>query len=385
MTLYFRSPRRFIIIGMVMVITLVAEMFLTACSRNEAVKQGNKIYRIGAVLPMTGPIGYLGGQELLGLKLAVEDINSRAKENGFTVEIRLEDFASQPSNAVTAARKLIDVDKIDLLFVSTTSATRAIAPIAQDNNIPMLVISSDPQITQVAPVVHRVFMNSGVEQHLLAERLLKLSTKSVYVLYNRDRAFESAYQELRDLLQKGGVRNISADSFEKTQHDFRVAIEKAKRARTDAYVIMGFGSEFPNLLSQWGSRSAGRFYGNYTFGTAGAQSQGISLIEGIEFPTFEVRNDSPMIAGFIERVRKINQGKQPSDFMDHLYSYESLMFVEQCIRQARLTNSIDITKGCSGIREFEGITGRIKIDNSRNAQVPMRMARYTSSRLVNVE
>lgn len=386
MKLNFRIfPSRFIVIGMVMVITLAVGLLLVACNRDDVAKHEKSVYRIGAVLPLTGPIGYLGEQELVGLKLAVEDINSRAKENGFTVELRLEDFASQPSNAVTVANKLIDIDKVNILFVSTTSATRAIAPIAQSNNIPMFVISSDPQITQVAPVVHRVFMNSGVEQHLLAERLRKLGVKSVYVLYNRDRAFEAAYQELRDLLQKIGVNSISADSFEKTQHDFRVAIEKAKRAKADAYVIIGFGSEFPDLLSQWGQRSSGRFFGNYTFGTAGAQSQGVSLIEGIEFPTFEIRNDSPIIAGFIERVRKMKQGKQPSDFMDHLYSYESLMFAEQCISQARLAKSTDITKGCSSVREFKGLTGMITMDDSRNALVPMRIASYINGRLVNVE
>lgn len=385
MMLYFRIPRKFKVIGTIVVIMLAVGLLLMACNRDEAMKNEKSVYRVGAVLPMTGPIGYLGQQELVGLKLAVEDINSRVKENGFTVELRLEDFASQPSNAVTAARKLIDIDKVNILFVSTTSATRAIAPIAQGNNIPMLVLSSDPQVTQVAPVVHRVFMNSGVEQSLLAERLLKLGIKSVYVLYNRDRAFESAYQELRDLLQKGGVRSISADSFEKTQLDFRTAIEKAKRARADAYVILGFGSEFPPLLSQWGARNKDKFFGNYTFGTAGAQSQGLSLIEGIEFPTFAIRNDSPKIAGFTERARKLNQGKPLSDFMDHLYSYESLMFAEQCIRKARLTQSPDIIKGCGGVSAFEGVSGQVTMDNSRNAVVPMRMAKYKSGRLLNVE
>lgn len=364
-----------------LVVPIILLLGIVGCSKSE---QASSIYKIGAVLPLTGPIGYLGEQELIGLKLAVEDINARAKVNGFTVSLRFEDFASQPTNAVTAAQKLIEIDGVDALFVSTTSATRAVASIAQARSIPMLVLSSDPEITKAAPVVFRVFMNSGIEQSLLADRIVRLGIKSVYVLYNRDRAFESAFGELRDILVKKGFSDVRSDTFEKIQTDFRILIEKAKRANADGYVFLGFGSEFPLILSQWGERRKGRYFGNYTFGTAGAHGQGITLVEGIEFPTFAIRNDSPELSDFVRRALLLREGKPLSDFMDHLYSYESLLFLEQCIRNAKLGGR-DLLSGCVAIKEFKGLSGSIDIAESRDAKIPMRMGVYREGMLRNVE
>lgn len=353
---------------------LVVALLLVGCG--DKPKSNN--YKIGAILPLTGQIGYIGEQELVGLKLGVEDINSRATTNGFGIQLIPEDFASQPTNAVTAAHKLIDIDKVDALFVSTTSATRAVAPLAQAANIPLLAMSSDPEITGASPVVYRVFMNSGVEQGLLAERLSVLGMKKVFVLYNQDRAFEAAYRELKGLLEAKGMKNVAAETFEKTQTDFRNVIQKAKQSGADAYVFIGFGSEFPLILSQWGDKGKARYFGNYTFGTAGAQSQGKSLIEGIEFPTFSVRNDSPQLSGFKKRALDMREGKPLSDFMDHLYSYESMLFIEQCARAQLADHTKSLLEACNKIKTLHGLSGDIAIDANRNADVPMSLGVYRS-------
>ncbi len=367
-------------------ILLVIAIFLTSmvggCNKEN---DTNNQYKIGAILPLTGPIGYLGQQELVGLKLGVEDINSRSESNGFSTKLIIEDFASQPANAVTVARKLIDVDKVDAMFVSTTSATRAVAPIAQAANIPLLSMSSDPTITNISPVVYRIFMNSSVEQGLLATRLATLGMKKIFVLYNQDRAFDAAYRELKELLTLKGIRNIAGETFEKTQMDFRSVIQKARQFKADAYVFIGFGSEFPLILSQWGDRSDGRYFGNYTFGTEGAQKQGKLLIEGIEFPTFVVRNESPELSAFIKRALALRGGKPLSDFMDHLYSYESMLFIEQCAREANSGIVRSLIQGCEKTKTFHGLSGTISVDDNRNAVVPMRLGVYHDGRLCNVE
>lgn len=363
------------------IVAMVVALLLVGCGD----KPKSNSYKIGAILPLTGQIGYIGEQELVGLKLGVEDINARATTNGFGIQLIPEDFASQPTNAVTAAHKLIDIDKVDALFVSTTSASRAVAPIAQAANIPLLVMSSDPEITSVSPVIYRIFMNSGVEQGLLAERLSVLGMKKVFVLYNQDRAFDAAYRELKGLLEVKGMKSVAAETFEKTQTDFRNVIQKAKQSGADAYVFMGFGSEFPLILSQWGDKGKAHYFGNYTFGTAGAQSQGKSLIEGIEFPTFSVKNDSPQLSGFKKRALDMRGGKPLSDFMDHLYSYESMLFIEQCARAAKAEKSQSLLAACDKTKAFQGLSGNITIDHNRNADVPMSLGVYRNGILQNVD
>lgn len=89
--------------------------------------------KVGVIAPLSGGVATWGKSVRTAIELANE-------EGKFTKEIWFEDEATcEPTKAVTAYHHLKDVKKIDLLLVSCLGGARAIAPLAQKDNIPMII------------------------------------------------------------------------------------------------------------------------------------------------------------------------------------------------------------------------------------------------------
>ena len=148
---------------------------VVGCGSNDT----NDDFVIAAVIPKTGPIAYLGEQELAGLELAAEDINATGGILGRKVLVKWEDTGGDVAKAVTAANKLLFDGKVDMLFVTTTGAVKAVAPIAASNKVPMFAMSSDIGITELNDYIFRMYMNFGDEQKVIANYIKNKNLKNI--------------------------------------------------------------------------------------------------------------------------------------------------------------------------------------------------------------
>jgi branched-chain amino acid transport system substrate-binding protein len=69
-------------------------------------------YKIGAVLPLTGPVSWLGGLADEGTKLKVEMINKAGGVNGHLLKLITYDSQSKPEEANMVAQRLITRDQV---------------------------------------------------------------------------------------------------------------------------------------------------------------------------------------------------------------------------------------------------------------------------------
>jgi len=69
-------------------------------------------YKIGAVLPLTGPVSWLGGLADEGTKLKVEMINQAGGVNGHPLKLITYDSQSKPEEANMVAQRLITRDQV---------------------------------------------------------------------------------------------------------------------------------------------------------------------------------------------------------------------------------------------------------------------------------
>ena len=118
-----------------------------------AYAQTQNIVKVGAILPLTGKLAPMGEVERNAMILAMEKVNSNSKK----VEIIFEDGKGNPSEAVTAANKLLDMDKVDLLITSTTGASLAVEPITTRRNINLIAFCMDPDISKKSEYVMRFY------------------------------------------------------------------------------------------------------------------------------------------------------------------------------------------------------------------------------------
>lgn len=94
--------------------------------------QGANPITIGCGLSLSGGNAAIAKAVLLTAQLFIEDINARGGVLGRPLQIIYYDDQSNPANAPRIYTKLLDVDKVDLVFASGTNLTTPAMPIVME-------------------------------------------------------------------------------------------------------------------------------------------------------------------------------------------------------------------------------------------------------------
>src|SRR3984885_3598937 len=98
--------------------------------------RGETPIRIGMVDPLTGVYAGPAGNEVMGAKLAVEQMNAKGGILGRQVELLVEDSANDVGTGVQKARKLIERDQVTFMIGDVNSGiAAAIAQGTPEKNI----------------------------------------------------------------------------------------------------------------------------------------------------------------------------------------------------------------------------------------------------------
>jgi branched-chain amino acid transport system substrate-binding protein len=125
-------------------IMIIGLMFVSA----NAIAAEKGPIKIGFIAPFTGNFAQIGKDMVEGLKMYLEEINYEMA--GRKVELIVEDEGGNPAIAVNKARKLVTLDKVDLVAgVFMTSAAYAVAPVLEEAKTPLLIsLSAGDDLTQ---------------------------------------------------------------------------------------------------------------------------------------------------------------------------------------------------------------------------------------------
>jgi len=80
--------------------------------------------KVGLIMDLTGPLSFLGIATANVAKMVIDDINAKGGLLGRHVELFLEDSATTDSVAEAKATKLVEQDKVDVIFGGIYSSTR---------------------------------------------------------------------------------------------------------------------------------------------------------------------------------------------------------------------------------------------------------------------
>src|SRR5690349_8086254 len=80
--------------------------------------------KVGMIAEQTGALAFMGGANANVAKMVVGDLNAKGGLLGRTIELYLEDGATTDSVAETKATKLVQEDKVDVIFGGIYSSTR---------------------------------------------------------------------------------------------------------------------------------------------------------------------------------------------------------------------------------------------------------------------
>lgn len=371
-----RPPKLLKAVGSAVMVAVIATIMIS-CQSQENQSQGDQAssreqtLQIGAILPLTGDLAFLGQPERSALQVAVQEINNAAGDR--TYELTVEDSRGQAKTAVSAARKLINTNDIDLGVVSTSSLSNAVAPIFQQAGIPLITHCSDGTISEQYDKAVNFYVNVHNEQQTMADYMRGQGISS----FSAVRVNAQVTQLGIDLLKRygqGQLEVVNDLAYQLGNANFRNLISKVKSDNSDALYLMGYGSEFPTLVKTIRELNVQKpILGNYTFLSDAARTNPGQLYDGIHFTSFTITPEDVEKTDFGKAFTEVSGGS-PGPFMDYVFVYEGIKTWHQVIESG--VSPSNFSQHVRG-ETYNTLFGEVTVDTTGNAKVPMAIGTYS--------
>lgn len=168
---------------------------------------GEKV-KIGSIQPLTDWGAAEGNFNREGARIAVDKINAEGGINGVELEVIYEDGRNDPADSLNAAQKLINRDKVSIMFGCwLSSATLAVAPIAERAGVPFISeVSGAEEITHPARnYVFRLSTLFSQEADAARKAIKELGTKKVTFIAQDNDFGRGSVEAFVEMLKKENV------------------------------------------------------------------------------------------------------------------------------------------------------------------------------------
>ncbi|MBI4448397.1 ABC transporter substrate-binding protein [Candidatus Woesearchaeota archaeon] len=195
---------------------------------------------LGAMMPLTGDGAAYGVPILDQIKIAVDAINAQGGIDGKVIELVVEDSKCNAKDGATAATKLVDVDKVPVIFGGACSGeTLGAAPIVEKAKVVLISPSaSSPDITNAGDYVFRTNPSDAFGGKIAAEHALKQGHKKAAIIHETSDYAQALRRVFDNAFTQGGGEIVETESFGADETDFKTQILKVKEATPDmVYVV----------------------------------------------------------------------------------------------------------------------------------------------------
>lgn len=214
--------------------------------------------RVGFASAMSGPAAITGEGVRWGGTLAVEEINAKGGVAGRKLEAYFADNKATPGEAVSAVRKLADVDKVDVIIGQTHSgACLGAMPVVKEIGVPMVIEScSHPQIRALSGKggnewTFRVALDDEIMAHTFARYMARHGVKTSSILAMNNDFGRGAANAYDAAFKKAGIALTSTEFFDPGQPDYRPVLTRLKRAGPETILGVILASDGAPFMRQF--------------------------------------------------------------------------------------------------------------------------------------
>lgn len=220
--------KRSLMLGMLLVAAVVVSAIGSATAQGPI--------KIGAVLAATGPAAFIGEPERKAILLFQEQINQSGGINGRPIEVVVYDSEADPTKAVSATKRLIEVDNvIAILGPSTTGEALAAFPLAERAKVAMVSgVGSSALTHPVKPYTYRPVVGNDVVvakvlQHMKKVGHVKVATVTPAIAYGED-----ARTEFVAAAPKSGIQVVAQETYRTADTDMTAQLLRVKASGAQA-------------------------------------------------------------------------------------------------------------------------------------------------------
>lgn len=346
------------------ILFLFSLFIIIGCCKNK-----EETVKIGVIVPLTGEYGEYGKNIQKALSIALEFISK--EDNKFKYELIFEDDQAQPKVAVSAVKKLINIDKVKYIIGGFTSASSvAINPIAEKDSVILFSPSSStPKLSEGTPYFFRNWPSDKVQAKKYAEYTYnKFQKKQISTVYSLSDYGVFANEIFRERFEELGGKVNGQYGYNPNNTDFRTIITKIIREKPDAVWLFGYYSEMGPFLKQ--AKEMG--LKTQFFGQEGIESEQLIEVAGeganglIYFVPY-FNPDEGKAKEFAEAYEN-KYHSAPEVFGAH--AFDVIMIYVYLIEKFG-NNSETVRKEITNIIDYNGISGITSFDKEGNAYQPL--------------
>jgi branched-chain amino acid transport system substrate-binding protein len=325
--------------------------------------------RIGAFVSASGPGSFLGDPEAKTLKIEVERVNREGGLLGRQLELTLYDTGSDPKQAVSFARKLIDNDKADVLIGgSLTGETMAVVPLAQDAEIPFISLGGAAVI--IEPVKKWVFKTPHTDRMAAQKDFIDMQKRGISkigIIAGSVGFDESCRKEAKNQAPKYGIAVVDDQTYAQTDTDMTPQLTNL-RSHADLQAVLDCGSQAPTAITtrnyqQLGMSSKIPLYFSHAVASqeyidgAGPAANGVRIPAAAVLIAEQLPDTDPQKKIGLE-YRKAYEAAyhQPiSTFGGH--AYDALLLYVSAVKQAGSTDKAKVRDAIENLKNVVGTDG----------------------------
>ena len=344
----------------------------------------DKTLKIGIVCPGSGNYAWVKDYFCDSVQLAIEELEAMGPEStaGVKLEWVYEDDASDPTASVTATIKLIEQEKVDIIFgpFNSSCAYAQIATVAQ-NETPEIFWALSDGITQQGN--EWIFRNSPSDG-ITVTNVIKYAhdeldcTKFAFLTDSTDYG-TSAYVTGEPLLKDLGLEPLTNEKFDIPDKDFTAQLLKIKNAEPDVLMLHGDEADCGLIVKQRLQLGMGDLQvigGIPMTGVKFLENAGSDGSEGCIVTTnFLANRDDPKVKSFVEAFQaKYNYA--PEARCAALYDC-TYVLAEALKNSGGNIDNVSLRDGIRAVQDYTGVQGTFKYDEFGNGLNVVMKAIFT--------
>lgn len=339
-------------------ITVLLALLWGGSGRAETEKPVN----IAGIYSLTGIAAESNRSSVLGVRLAVEEINGRGGVLNRPLNLILIDNMSSPIGSSLAASQASKANVAGIIGAQWSSHSLAIAQVAQENQIPMISnFSTHPELTSRGNYIFRVCFTDKFQGRIMADfarTYLKSETALIFVDLTSDYSLELS-RIFGQHFQSLGGRVLSEVEYKAKEENFDRLIEQAKTHRADVVFLSGHAESgaIAYKLQQAGIDSI--FLGGDGWGDRAFLKMGGNKLKRGYFLTHWSEGS--------EREQSRNFRARYSHLKDFgtgaALAYDAVMILVEAMETSGTVSPEKLAQQLSSLPPYEGITGSIKFNH----------------------
>ena len=216
--------------------------------------QQAEAFRVGALTPITGAGSPYGTGMQQAIRMGLDEINAAGGAGGRLLQLFTEDTQTKPDAAVLAAKKLIEVNKVQAVLGTWSSGvTLAVMPLTDAAGIIQMNVSGAPAIStqDKKDLVWRYQATNDRFGMAFAEICKKRGFKRPATMaFNNASGLGNVEGFTRVWKERGG-EVVEHVTYEPNRPSYRSELQKILKAKPDVIVMGSYLPDTTIILREW--------------------------------------------------------------------------------------------------------------------------------------